>query len=390
MGDVMVSVSARTDIGRQRAGNEDSYLIADLTDGDATPEQGEVQHRLGKRGTLLVVSDGMGGAAGGEVASELAVATVREALVEFPQDLDPSDRIILASQSANSRIWNHARDNPELTGMGATLTAALVQDDSAYIAQVGDSRAYLLRGDEISQVTKDQSWAQLLVEAKLIDPEHAGRVAQNVIMQALGTQREVRVTVTRVEISSEDCILLCSDGLSNKVTKAEMLECVREESDLSGACERLVDLANERGGEDNITVIIARFDGEALRVGKSIDGSVRTVNEDFFSEEAMSSIGQIPVPAAARPEQTTNIAPPPETGELELDPADLAPGEADLYVPDEPVREKRPRARRMQYDVILLFALISVLLLAAAAYFVYVYYVKQPAPPNPIETGLLG
>ena len=134
MSNVVVSVSARTDIGRQRAGNEDSFLVADLSAGEGPLDSGETQHSVGERGSLLVVSDGMGGAAAGEIASELAVTSVRDSLADLPLDLQVSDRLILAAQNANAKIWNHARENPELTGMGATLTAVLVHDALAFIA----------------------------------------------------------------------------------------------------------------------------------------------------------------------------------------------------------------------------------------------------------------
>jgi PPM family protein phosphatase len=396
MSNVVVSLSARTDVGRQRAGNEDSFLVCDLTGDGPGLDSGETHHTIGKRGSLLVVSDGMGGAAAGEIASEMAVSTVRDALVDLPLDLEVPDRLILAAQSANGKIWSHAQENPELTGMGATLTAVLVQDKSAYIAQVGDSRAYLMRRSEIKQLTKDQSLVQLLIEAKMIEPENSSRVPQNVIMQALGTQPEVRVTVTAVELSAQDGLLLCSDGLSNKVTEGEMLETVRGASDLGAACVRLVEMANERGGEDNITVIIARFDGDSLTAGESIDGSVRAVNEDFFSEEAMSAIGGQLTAAASSSPAAEEVVPtaPPDVFVLdgtEALPPDI-PGESDTSeAPDALVQEKSPShsSQRMNYNSILIAVLISLLLIAVLVYFYYVYFMKQPAETIPIDTALI-
>jgi len=310
----------------------------------------------------------------------------------LPLDLEVSDRLILAAQSANGKIWSHAQENPELTGMGATLTAVLVQDKEAYIAQVGDSRAYLMRREEIKQLTKDQSLVQLLIEAKMIEPENSSRVPQNVIMQALGTQPEVRVTVTSVQLSSQDGLLLCSDGLSNKVTENEMLETVRGASDLGDACTRLVAMANERGGEDNITVIIARFDGDGLTAGESIDGSVRAVNEDFFSEEAMSAIGgQITAATtssqAERAAAATDPSAPAETEAPPSSPlADSDPTEAQEAADEEGLSY---RSRRMDYNSILIAVLISLLLIAILVYFFYVYYMKQPAEPIPPDTARL-
>ena len=225
----------------------------------------------------------------------------------------------------------------------------------------------------------------------MVDAEGAARVPQNVIMQALGTQPEVRVAVTSVELSSHDGLLLCSDGLSNKVAEKEMLEIVREASDLETACGKLIEMANERGGEDNITVIIARFNGGTLTEGASISGSVKAVNEDFFSEEAMSAIGQLPTsPASAQSSQDqptmaieavtsadTDFLVSDSAADSEISSAATEPEDAQVNLNE---------FRGMRYDLILILALISFLLLAAASYFVYAYYLKPPAKPTPVDT----
>src|ERR671926_418162 len=222
MSNIQVSVYAGTDIGMHRSGNEDAFLVADLTSGmiGLGPEMST--HPLGERGSLLVVSDGMGGAAAGEVASELAVTTIRESLMESPPDLDTAARLRAATETANERIWNEAQANPELNGMGATVTAVIAQSALVYIAQVGDSRAYLIRGRQIKQLTKDQSFAQMLIDAGAIQPEQAASIPQNVIMQALGTQPVVKVAMTTIRLYRNDCLLLCSDGLSNKLGPNEL------------------------------------------------------------------------------------------------------------------------------------------------------------------------
>src|SRR5215213_2529894 len=188
MDEVLVSIFASTDVGMQRAGNEDSFLVSGLNTGEADPGSEMRPHELGERGSMMVVSDGMGGAVAGEIASELAVKTIREALCDLPLELSLDERLVKATELANTRIWEHAQENPELSGMGATVTAVLVHSGRAYIAQVGDSRAYLVRGDQIKQLTKDQSLAQMLLDSGAIRPEQAASVPQNVIMQALGTQ----------------------------------------------------------------------------------------------------------------------------------------------------------------------------------------------------------
>ncbi|HWP41629.1 MAG TPA: Stp1/IreP family PP2C-type Ser/Thr phosphatase, partial [Blastocatellia bacterium] len=302
-----------------RSGNEDSFLVADLTTGNVGLGPDMSTHPIGDRGSLMVVSDGMGGAVAGEIASEMAVNTIRDSLMDMPADLSIAERLKLATEIANERIWNHAQQNPELSGMGATLTAVLAHETIAYIAQVGDSRAYLIRGDQIKQITKDQSLVQMLIDSGAIEPEQAASVPQNVIMQALGTQPSVKVAMTAVELCRNDYLLVCSDGLSNKIAPNEMLQTIKETGDLTAACRQLVEVANERGGEDNITVIIARFDGEALHSASestSITGSFLALNQDYMDKsgdqtpgvtsEFGTPLNQTPTPP---PEVTTMVMP---------------------------------------------------------------------------------
>ncbi len=173
--------------------------------------------------------------------------------------------MIKAVQRSNYLIWREGQNNAAKAGMGTTLTAALVRDGKAYIAEVGDSRAYLIRSESIVQVTTDQSLVELLILAGEISREEAEHAPiKNVILQAIGTQPEVKVALTSVDLRRGDYLLLCSDGLSNKVTEAEMLKFTLKASSIEMACKQLIELAKRRGGEDNITVIIAQFDGEGL------------------------------------------------------------------------------------------------------------------------------
>jgi serine/threonine protein phosphatase PrpC len=303
----------------QRSGNEDSFLVADLTTGNVGLGPDMSTHAIGDRGSLMVVSDGMGGAVAGEIASEMAVTTIRDSLMDMPGDLTIAERLKLATEVANERIWNHAQQNPELSGMGATLTAVLAHATVAYIAQVGDSRAYLMRGEQIKQVTKDQSLVQMLIDSGAIEPEQASSVPQNVIMQALGTQPTVKVAMTAVELCRNDSLLLCSDGLSNKIAPREMQNTLQVSDDLTAACRQLVELANERGGEDNITVIIARFDGEALHSASestSITGSFLALNQDYMERSGDQAAGvttqfgtPLTPPPNPPPEVTTMVMP---------------------------------------------------------------------------------
>ena len=284
-GDVQVRVSARTDVGMIRRGNEDCFLVADLTTGNTglTPEVSH--HRLGSMGSLMVVSDGMGGAVAGEIASDLAVNGVRDEMLKpGSTPLDVSQRLQIAVERTNRTVWQYAQDNPHLAGMGATLTAVLCHGSKAYVGQVGDSRAYLVRAGRIKQLTKDQSLVQLLVDAKAIQPDQANQVPNNVILQALGTRPDVVVAVTSVDLCAGDAMLLCSDGLSNKVSADEMRDAiVQNVPDLAAACRRLIELANARGGEDNITALIAQFDGSSLQSSAeqfSITGSMHALTSN--------------------------------------------------------------------------------------------------------------
>ena len=288
--DILVSVYARTDIGRRRSGNEDAFLIADLTSGNVGLGPEMMTHPVGEQGSLLIVSDGMGGAAAGEIASEIAVKTIRDSLQEIPADLDTPERLRIATELANECIWTEAQQNPELEGMGATVTAVLVQGAIAYIAQVGDSRAYLIRGERIKQVTKDQSYAQALSDSGIFSAEQIANVPQNVLLQALGTQPVVQVGLTAVDLLRNDFLVVCSDGLSGKIEPDELCDVVGQSPDLTSACRRLVDTANERGGEDNITVIVALFDGvglDAADESTSITGSFKSLSKDYRPDQSV-------------------------------------------------------------------------------------------------------
>ncbi|HXG94400.1 MAG TPA: Stp1/IreP family PP2C-type Ser/Thr phosphatase [Blastocatellia bacterium] len=375
MSDVLVSVSARTDVGMQRSGNEDSFLVADLTTGADGEEMKE--HPIGERGGLLIVSDGMGGAAAGEIASEMAVTTIKESLIEQADGANISERLKQATEEANERIWSLSQENAEMAGMGATVTAVVVRETVAHIAQVGDSRAYLIRNGQIRQLTKDQSLAQMLLDAGAIQPEQAHSVPQNVIMQALGTQPNIRVAMTELQLYRDDHLVLCSDGLSNKVEPEEMIDIIEDAEDLSSASEELIRLANERGGEDNITVIIARFDGEALRPAS--EGAVFadnastlrqiTLTDDigdtttFYAPTAYSSQQEAAKAAAAAPQaQDPQPADPPTPTES---------SEGDNYESSE-AEWSRPTirlTRKIGYTQIIVFAVISLILIAAAVYF---------------------
>jgi len=276
---IRVEVFAKTDLGRTRDHNEDRFLVADLTRKAASLQPDVRQHDIGPRGTLLVVADGMGGAAAGELASEMATDTIYAHLVKTwnaEDEVTPQRfayRLKEAVEVANSSIHAHAKAHPEVRGMGTTTTAAGVLNDHLYLTQVGDSRAYLIRGGQAHQITKDQSLMQRLVEAgELTEEEAAQSERRNIILQALGPDPKVKVDLTHQEVRRGDILVLCSDGLSGQVKKEEIAQIVTTTPDLSAACDKLIALANQRGGPDNITVVIARFGGEGLR---SSDGGTQ-------------------------------------------------------------------------------------------------------------------
>jgi PPM family protein phosphatase len=385
MEDVLVSVFARTDVGMHRSGNEDAFLVADLTTGNVGLGPDISAHRVGERGSLMIVSDGMGGAAAGEIASEMAVATICDSLMSEPAESEIVQRLKVATETANQRIWDHSQENMELSGMGATVTAALVQGTTAYIAQVGDSRAYLIRDGRIKQLTKDQSLAQMLFDSGAVNLEQMAAVPQNVIMQALGTQQEVKVAMSAVQLFRNDCLVLCSDGLSNKVQPDELSAMIQDTEDLTEACRLLIERANERGGEDNITVVIARFDGEALLSagdGKAITASFSPISQEYFDATALDQY------AASlnedRDKPTTLLAVPARSVADDAEPAPsigqqpanrLTESFPQLDLEHRDVRSS-PLIRR-GFLVIVVIGLVSMLLLLATAYFFYDNYLKD-------------
>ncbi|HEX8353004.1 MAG TPA: protein phosphatase 2C domain-containing protein [Pyrinomonadaceae bacterium] len=279
---MFVELYAKTNVGRVRSGNEDNFLVLDLSasrawtgsDGESPPD-GLGRFEVGDKGLVLVVSDGMGGALAGDVASRMAVETVRDMLSGDEEEggespCDPDSPLVEclrnATDYANFAIHKRSQEDPRCSGMGATLTAAAVTADGVSLLQVGDSRGYVIRGGRIKLATKDQSLVQQLVDVGQISEQEAEtHMFRNVILQALGAQPELQPVTGRVRVFRGDILLLCSDGLSGKLRAEDMLRIVAEaDGDLARACGGLIDEANERGGEDNITVVLARLTGDDL------------------------------------------------------------------------------------------------------------------------------
>jgi protein phosphatase len=282
--EIQMRLFARTDVGQVREHNEDNFLVADLTRRTRGLHDANKPLPLGKNGHLLAVCDGMGGAAAGEVASQLAVDIIYECMVE---GLDPESptarndlarRLVRAVEIAGQRIFHEAKADRTRRGMGTTVTAAAFVDDHLFLAQVGDSRGYLLRNGTLVQVTRDQSLVNQLIEAGQLTEEEAETFEHNnIILQALGTADTVQVDLTYAELKKGDVLLLCSDGLSGMVRNDEIREILKTVPEPLEACKTLTERANYAGGHDNITVVVAKFeeglpapaaDGEPLKYRK--------------------------------------------------------------------------------------------------------------------------
>jgi protein phosphatase len=279
--EIHVNVAGRTDVGLRRSENQDSFIVVDLTQQEAggvllepdidtgAPVAGAFH--LGEKGALCLVADGMGGAAAGGVASSVAVTCIHDELRKHwamdrnstPQQF--AHRLKEAVEASNARIHQTAQEDSRFRGMGTTVTAVGILDGFLYVAQVGDSRAYLLRNSEAIQITRDQSYIQHLVEAGTLTEEEAERSDhRNMILQALGTAPFVDVDLTYQELRRGDTIIVCSDGLSKVVTRQDIADVAHRSPDPAALCSELVDLANMRGGPDNVTVIAARVEGVGL------------------------------------------------------------------------------------------------------------------------------
>jgi protein phosphatase len=234
----------KTDKGLVRKENEDAFCI---------------EKDLG----LLAIADGMGGHASGEVASKMAIEILRESLKKEGEPLP--DRLSSGVKLANRTIYEAAQSQPQLNGMGTTLTALQLDGNRLSIAHVGDSRAYLIRGGVIEQLTDDHTIVSEQVARGMITREEAARSdMRNILSKALGIAPEVDVDMEELTVSEGDQLVLCSDGLSELISDDEILSEVQSSKRPEIVCDELVNLAIQRGGEDNITVIVAHFHRENL------------------------------------------------------------------------------------------------------------------------------
>jgi PPM family protein phosphatase len=246
-----------TNVGRVRTNNEDCFrIVEDLN--------------------LFVLSDGMGGEAHGEIASAMAVDAVVKHCQETENDpamtifgdmpagwSEKTRRLSSAVHLANRSIYDSAQANPAQRGMGATVTAGWIEGSRLSIAHVGDSRAYLLRGGNLQQLTSDHSLVAEQVRRGILTPAEAERSEmQSVLLRALGAHEEIEVDSEEHALFGNDVLLLCSDGLTRMVTDPEIAGTLQAEPDPTKASERLVELANEQGGADNVTAVVVRMESE--------------------------------------------------------------------------------------------------------------------------------
>lgn len=238
-----LEIGKRTDVGKVRAINEDNF-----------------DSLCGDYGHLLIVCDGMGGHKGGEVASRLSVEAIKKHFLVLNGDYNPPAELTASVQAANKTLLETGSKNPDLNDMGSTIVIALVKDGKLFTANLGDSRIYIVRNGEIIQLTRDHSLVQQMIDSNLISPEAAKyHPKKNIITKSLGIDIETKPDISDpIELLREDILILCSDGLTTYVDDKEILAITANHTP-QNAADRLVDLANDRGGSDNTTVLVVKM-----------------------------------------------------------------------------------------------------------------------------------
>jgi protein phosphatase len=318
----MIGPYARaSDTGRKRRRNEDSYVVAP---------------------PLFAVADGMGGAQAGEVASKLAAAALEET---DPGSLHGAERLVSLIQEANRRVYEHAIADPSTSGMGTTITVALVEGSNVVFGHVGDSRAYLVRDGRLEQLTEDHSLVNELLKTGKLSPQEAETHPQrSVITRAVGTDPDVDVDTFTFEAREGDVFLLCSDGLTDMVSDDDILDTVEQHrGDLDRAMKSLISAANRGGGEDNITVVAFSIVGEG-------EDTVRLAAQ----EPDEDTLEGVPLPA---PAVDTMVVPPQEVEQVFVEPGSP---EAEAVVRREPLSS--PARVRLVLTMLALLAVAAVLL----------------------------
>ena len=308
-----VSVGAATDIGQVREGNEDSYLVVE---------------------PLYAVADGMGGHRGGEVASSLALETV--------QGMFERREGSLAEQvaEANRAVFDRSQNDRKVSGMGTTLTAAQVDGNRVHLVHVGDSRAYLLRGGELTQVTEDHTLVhRMVMEGEISEEEAETHPHRSILTRALGVDQNIQVDEGDLEVAPGDRLLLCTDGLTGMVPEGEIREILLENRDPQEAVDKLVKVANRAGGIDNITALILDFATDGDGPGATKESAIRQPpTERPIAPAAPSNRSDITMVGAPIPE------PPPEPS---VAPTSRPPSRTDRPATDRRPERSRPGSRRV-------------------------------------------
>jgi protein phosphatase len=277
-------VGVQTDVGRSRSRNEDAVLVED---------------------PLFAVADGMGGHRGGDVASSLALETLKSA--RGPSSSQDFKQLVGQIRDANRRVLERGESDRDLRGMGTTLTAILAEDEKAHVAHVGDSRAYLLREGKLQQLTEDHTLVQRMVrEGRLTEAEAHVHPQRSVVTRALGVDEDMPIDELTLDLKEGDRFLLCSDGLSSMLDRDAIQAILEEEGEPQRAAERLVEEANRAGGDDNITVVV---------IDVAADDEGAAAQPDAPGREATSAAAVLPAEAREEPPVATASEPPPDPEE---------------------------------------------------------------------------
>ena len=271
---VRIDVSGLTHQGKVRARNEDHFIVARLgryleTVVTSLPP-GEVPDRADEAGYAMIVADGMGGHAGGELASRMAISGLVKIALAMPDWIFRLDETVATNATQRSKrrvrdlnalLIEHGKQDQSVRGMGTTLTIARTMGRHLHIVHVGDSRAYLLRGDQLLRLTRDHTYVQLLIDSgQLSEKEAADFGARHMLVNALGgSSEDVEVDVSQLTLTNGDRLLLCSDGLTDMVDDEMICHALCDCRDSAAACRKLVDLALAAGGRDNVTVVVAGY-----------------------------------------------------------------------------------------------------------------------------------
>jgi len=238
-----MKIGARTHIGKVRQLNEDSLFVDE-------------------KSGVFVVADGMGGHNAGDVASTIAIEVVSETLMNnnFNGAIKPLDKVVESIKLANSKIYQKAKDDTACLGMGTTCTVAHIREDIMYIGHVGDSRLYILREDQLKQVTQDQTLVESLVrDGKITREEAKIHPKRNMLLNAVGTDAELEVDRHEVTLINGDTVLICSDGLNGLIEDHQIKATLQKSAEAEEICNSLIDMANDRGGYDNITAVVIKY-----------------------------------------------------------------------------------------------------------------------------------